>query len=172
MTYFKNTSTLEDLRKQYKELLKKFHPDNPGGSTESTKEINAEYAELFNLLKNRHDSGKFSHEKTASQNTSYEDMKYNFEEDAMLREMINKVIHISDITIEIIGQWIWLSGNTYPHRKELKEMKFRFAGKQKSWYWHSEAFRKRSNKVLSMSEKRSRYGSTAVHSAHGELLEA
>lgn len=172
MTYFKGTNTLEDLRKQYKELLKKFHPDNPGGSTEATKEINAEYTELFNLLKNRHDSGKFNRENTASQNTSYEDMKYNFEEDAMLREMLNTVIHISDITIEIIGQWIWISGNTYPHRKELKEMGFRFAGKQKSWYWHSETFRKRSNKVLSMSEKRNRYGSTAVHTAHSELLEA
>lgn len=99
-------------------------------------------------------------------------MKYNFEEDAMLREMLNTVIHSSDITIEIIGQWIWISGNTYPHRKELKEMGFRFAGKQKSWYWHSETFRKRSNKVLSMSEKRNRYGSTAVHTVHGELLEA
>ena len=29
MTYFKNVNTLEELRKQYKELLKQFHPDNP-----------------------------------------------------------------------------------------------------------------------------------------------
>lgn len=172
MTYFRNTSTLEDLRKQYKELLKKFHPDNPGGSTEATKEINAEYAELFKSLKSKHDSGQTDNKENSKSNTSYEDMKYNFEEDAMLREMLNKVIHISDITIEIIGQWIWLSGNTYPHRKELKEMGFRFAGKQKSWYWHSETFRKKSNKVLSMNEKRNRYGSTEVHPAHGELLEA
>ena len=40
MTYFKNVNTLEELRKQYKELLKKFHPDNPNGSTEATQEIN------------------------------------------------------------------------------------------------------------------------------------
>ena len=33
--YFINVNTLEELRKQYKELLKKFHPDN-GGSEEIT----------------------------------------------------------------------------------------------------------------------------------------
>ena len=34
MTYFRNINTLEKLRKQYKELLKKYHPDNANGSTE------------------------------------------------------------------------------------------------------------------------------------------
>ena len=56
MTYFKNVNTLEELRKQYKELLKQFHPDNPNGSTEATQEINAEYDRLFKLLKNKHES--------------------------------------------------------------------------------------------------------------------
>lgn len=41
--YFKNVNTLEELRKQYKELLKKYHPDTANGSTEATQEINAEY---------------------------------------------------------------------------------------------------------------------------------
>ena len=44
MAYFKNVNTLEELRKQYKELLKQYHPDNANGSTEATQEINAEYA--------------------------------------------------------------------------------------------------------------------------------
>ena len=53
MNYFNNVKTLEELRKQYKELLKKYHPDNPNGSTEATKEINVEYEKLFKVLKNR-----------------------------------------------------------------------------------------------------------------------
>ena len=56
MTYFKNVNTLEELRKQYKELLKKYHPDNPQGSTEATQDINAEYDKLFRLLKDKHES--------------------------------------------------------------------------------------------------------------------
>lgn len=56
MNYFNNVKTLEELRKQYKELLKKYHPDNPNGSTEATKEINVEYEKLFKVLKNRHEN--------------------------------------------------------------------------------------------------------------------
>lgn len=39
--YFNNVRTLSELRSQYKELLKRYHPDN-GGSEESTKAINVE----------------------------------------------------------------------------------------------------------------------------------
>ena len=42
--YFKDVNTLEELRKQYKDLLKKFHPDNANGSTEATQEINTQFA--------------------------------------------------------------------------------------------------------------------------------
>lgn len=159
MRYFNNVGTLEELRKQYKELLKKFHPDNPNGSTESTQEINAEYDKLFQILKDKHDSKTAGSQDNKS---SYEDMKWDFAEDEKLREMLNKVIHFSDITIEIIGQWIWLSGNTKPHKQELKDFGFRWASKQMVWYYHSEAFRKKSHKVLSMKKKRDRYGSTEV----------
>jgi DnaJ-class molecular chaperone len=44
---------LEELRRQYKELLKKYHPDNANGNTQ---EINAEYDVLFKRLKDRHES--------------------------------------------------------------------------------------------------------------------
>ena len=42
MTYFKNVRTLKELRKQYKELLKTYHPDN-GGNVSDMQDINAEY---------------------------------------------------------------------------------------------------------------------------------
>lgn len=160
MTYFRNVETLEELRKQYKELLKKFHPDNPNGSTEATQAINAEYEQLFKILKNRHESKMTGAEnKTKS---SYDNMKYNYEEDERLREMLQKVIYFSDITIEIIGAWIWIGGNTYQYRKELKDLGFKFAGNKKMWFWHSEAFRKKSNKALSIDDIRNYYGSTEV----------
>jgi len=41
-TYFKDINTLEELRKQYKELLKKYHPDNDG-DVAIVQEVNAEY---------------------------------------------------------------------------------------------------------------------------------
>lgn len=157
-TYFNNPTTLEELRKQYKELLKKYHPDNKNGSTEATQEINAEYEQLFKLLKDRHEQNTDKEESK----TSYSNMKYNFEEDELLREILAKVIRYSDITIEIIGNWIWLSGNTYQYKEDFKKLGFKFASWKKAWYWHSEAFRKRSKKKLSMNDIRSYYGSTEV----------
>ena len=159
--YFKDVNTLEELRRQYRDLLKKYHPDNKDGSTEATQEINAEYDRLFKLLKDRHES-KSADSKESNAKTDFNNMKYDFTEDELLREMLQKVIHFDGITLEIIGNWLWISGNTYQYRKELKDLGFKFAGQKKSWYWHSEAFRKRSHKKLSMEDIRNYYGSTEV----------
>lgn len=52
---FKNVKNLEDLKAQYKELLKANHPDN-GGNVEKMKEINVEYDALFKIWKDRHEA--------------------------------------------------------------------------------------------------------------------
>lgn len=44
--YFKNVKSYEELKSQYKELLKSNHPDN-GGDVEVMKEINIQYDALF-----------------------------------------------------------------------------------------------------------------------------
>lgn len=83
--YFKDVQTLEDLRRQYKELLKRFHPDIANGSTEATQEINAEYDRLFKILKDKHES------KTAEGNRSdYNPNMYDWENDKALREILEK----------------------------------------------------------------------------------
>lgn len=96
MTYFKNVNTLEELRKQYKELLKKFHPDNANGSTEATQEINSEYDALFKVLKNRHEKQTNNDSTQADFNNKH----YDFTEDKILREMLQKIIHFSNMNIE------------------------------------------------------------------------
>ena len=163
MKYFKNIGTLDQLRKKFKELLKKYHPDN-GGDLGAMQEINAEYDKLFKVLKDKHEN------KTADTETNYNNMQYDFEEDAKLREVLEKIIRFSDITIEICGSWIWVSGNTYQYRTELKEIGFKRANKKKQWYWHSEAFRKKGRKALSMEEIRNYYGSTEVKAEGRRML--
>lgn len=49
MKWFTNVRTVEELRKQYRQLMKKHHPD-VGGSTEDAKQINAEYDRLYAVL--------------------------------------------------------------------------------------------------------------------------
>ena len=159
MTYFRDVNTLEELRKQYKELLKQYHPDNANGSTEATQEINAEYDRLFKVLKDKHESKQT---KTDGAKTDFNSNYWNYEEDKAIREILQKIIHFTDITIEICGSWIWISGNTYQYKTELKEIGFKWASQKKQWYWHSESFRKKGKKTLSMDDIRSYYGSTEV----------
>lgn len=47
--WFAGVTTIEELRKRYRELLKQFHPDN-GGDEETMKTINIEYDKLFDVL--------------------------------------------------------------------------------------------------------------------------
>ena len=47
--WFTGVKTVEELRKKYRELLKKYHPDNESGSVEITQEINAEYDNLAKM---------------------------------------------------------------------------------------------------------------------------
>ena len=157
MTYFKNIETLEQLRKTYKNLLKQYHPDN-GGSEETMKAINVEYEQLFKLLKNRHERKSTGTES----NTSSENVKWNFEEDEKLREVLQKIISFEGISIEICGSFIWVSGNTYQYKKAFKELGFMWASTKKMWYWKPETYVKKSRKSLSMDEIRDYYGSTSV----------
>lgn len=50
MKWFDGVTTVDDLRKEYKKLLLKHHPDN-GGLVSDMQEINAEYDSLFDQLK-------------------------------------------------------------------------------------------------------------------------
>lgn len=53
--YFKNVKSYENLKEQYRTLLKTNHPD-AGGDVEIMKEINCEYDALFPIWKDRHNT--------------------------------------------------------------------------------------------------------------------
>lgn len=157
MKYFKDCNTLEELRKQYKELLKTHHPDN-GGNVADMQEVNAEYDQLFKVLKDKHESTTADGDKEKADFTR----KYDFETDEKLREVLQKIINFSGITIDIVGCFIWLDGNTYPYKDKLKEIGFRWSGQRKKWYWNNGEYRKHGNRKLSYADIQNLYGSTEV----------
>lgn len=171
MAYFNNITTLEQLRKQYRDLLKIHHPDN-GGNVSQMQEINAEYDKLFKILKDKHDSNTTGNGNSNGKESEYSKNMYNWENDKALRETLGKIINFNGIEIQVIGQWIWVSGNTYKYKKELKEIGFKWASQKKMWHWHSELFRKKSRKTLSISEIKSYYGSTKIQTGEINAIEA
>ena len=99
-------------------------------------------------------------------------MKYDFKEDEKLREVLQKIISFVGINIEIIGSWIWIDGNTYQYKKDLKDMGFKWANEKKKWYFHTDAFRKRSKRKLTIDDIRNYYGSTEVRTEQRVALQA
>jgi len=60
VSWFSSPQTVEELKKQYKRLAFRHHPDR-GGNAEHMKEINAEYDKFFERLKNIHSTSDGRH---------------------------------------------------------------------------------------------------------------
>ena len=149
MKYFKNVTNLQELRSQYRALAFKFHPDR-GGDTAIMQEINAEYEKLSKFL--------------IDGNETFTEARKSYEHQASadILEKINEIINLPGLVIEIIGSWIWITGNTFPNRKELAKAGFKFMKNKTAWSWHSGEFRKSSNRLLDLDEIRNLYGSETV----------
>ena len=66
---------------------------------------------------------------------------------------------MDNIEIEVIGCFVWLTGNTKPYKDKLKALKFQWHTKKIAWYLKPEDYRKRSHKNYDLDTIRSIYGS-------------
>ena len=146
MRYFTNCKTLEQLKAEYKKLALKNHPDC-GGDEEVMKAINKEYDEVFPRLKNVH---------TNKDGQTY--TKENNETPDEFKDIITALMRMQGVTAEIIGSFIWVSGNTRPYKDQLKALGFKWHSKKACWYKSPEGYRKYNKKQFSMDEVRDMYG--------------
>lgn len=144
--------SLEELKKQYKKLAIQHHPDL-GGSNEEMQAINNEYDTLFNHLKNVHIN---------SEGEVYTSTQDSAETPEEFREIINRIISINGITIELIGNWIWITGDTFNCKDVLKSLRFRWSRNKKAWYYHNDNYVKVSKKSFNLNDIRNMYGSTTI----------
>ena len=155
--YFNNPHTLEELKKQYRELAHKHHPDN-GGSDEAMKAINNEYSALFPRLKDTHQT---------KDGTTYTTKEPNTETAEQFIDLINVLMRMDGIIIEVIGCFVWVSGETKPHKQALKALRFRWHSKKLCWYLAPEDYKQRSRKDYSMDEIRNMYGTSGTMNSNG-----
>ena len=96
----------------------KLHPD-VGGSAEEMKILKAEYETLFARMKNIHVNKDGETYEKETQETSQE-----------IQLLIADLLKLDGIEIEIIGCFVWITGDTKLHKERLKELRFRWHSKK------------------------------------------
>lgn len=148
MKYFKDCKTIDDVKALYKKLAKEHHPDT-GGDTATMQAINTEYSYACAHIA-----------KGAGMTDEEADTEIKLSEE--YRRVIEKIINLPDIIIEVVGHWIWVTKNTYPVRKQLKEAGLFFAPKKGAWYYRSEIYKTRGGNQT-LSQIKAKYGSETIN---------
>lgn len=158
------TTTIEEIKRQYRKLAIKHHPDM-GGKLEDMQQVNAEWEYLRKHNFNIHESAEGS---------TYTDWSQDAPDDVTNRfaAIIEQLIKLDGLTVEICGSFIWVGGNTKPNKEQLKGMGFRWAHRKKLWYLAPKNWKKRGRRELEMGEIRSRFGSVVVEQPQRGALTA
>lgn len=142
----KGLTDVDSLKKAYFKLAKVYHPD-AGGTKEQFQKLQKEYEGLFKTI-------------MSGSNLSANDIANEIELDENLRKAVDAIIGIPQLNVELIGKWIWVSGNTYPIRNELKNAGFMFAPVKKMWYY--KGIESAGRGKLTIDEIRKKYGTQAI----------
>lgn len=161
MVYFKNVTTIQELKKQYRNLIMKYHPDlNKEDTTEIMQEINSEYNTLFTKVKN-----SFSNKN----GEIYQ--KENTENINDFKDIINKIVTFKNCKIEIIGNWLWISGDTKHYKDILKSLKFNWINNKKAWAYHQDKYFKKSKNTYTLDDLRNSFITINVDSIEVDKIE-
>ena len=154
MKYFSLVTTLEELKKEYRKLCFELHPDrnHDKDTTKEFQQMQNEYELKFNEVKNLFKNAK---------GETY--TKENNEVPEEFEEIINTIIYMNGVDIDIIGSWIWLTGNTKEYKEQIKELKFKWASNKCAWYYHTGSYKKRSNKKFNLDELKEMFDSSKVN---------
>ena len=157
-TYFHNPANLDELKKQYKNLAQKHHPD-VGGDTAAMQAINAEYEERFEVLKRT--------QNTQAAEDATGKTKATTESAGDFIAIVSLLLSLDGLEVELCGRWLWIGGNTRAHKELLKAAGCRWSSSKKLWSWHFAEDGDRWHRgTKSMSQIRCKYGSTAFRRAN------
>lgn len=149
--FFENVRTLEELRKEYLSLAF-LHQPSKGGNAKTMPAINSQYETWTKKLINAHED--FS--------DARKDWEMFVSEELMNK--IGRIIHLPGITIELLGSWLWITGNSFAVRDTLNAEGFIFSSKKCSWFFHSGKYIMKDNVLRSMDELRNLFGYQNIES--------
>lgn len=134
---------LKEIKNLYVKLAHVYHPDK-GGDLITMQALNMAYEEAIR---------KSEEVKTP------EDLEIELD----LMEIIKKINHLEGITIEVLGRWIWVTGETKSVKEELKKVGFLFARKKVAWFYRKDGDKVRNTGgEWSLNKIRGEYGSIEI----------
>ena len=148
MNYFKECKTIDEVKARYKDLAKQHHPDR-GGDTATMQAINAAYSIAVIQI-------------ARGENRTESEINDILTDNEKYRAAIDAIINLIGINIELVGAWIWVTGDTKSHRQTLKDAGYFWASKKLAWYFRSAEYKCSSRKGKDLDEIRAKYGSTNV----------
>jgi len=148
----------QSVLKAYRIKAKQYHPDHKNGDLELMKLVNIAFQTLEDI---------------SFQWTSRE--SENGKRTAPLTETISalwdQIKHYQGISGEIIGSWLWITGNTYPIKDYLKNLGFRFAHYKQAWYYHDGDYWKRSRRKFDLEDLRGMWGVEELDKEEAGVIE-
>ena len=88
----------------------------------------------------------------------------------IILEVWEKINTLNGIKGELCGTWLWISGDTWNHKKVLKNVGCKWASKKKMWYWRPEGYKKKSKKIMDMGTIRNLYGTEILETKTVSLI--
>lgn len=137
--------TQKEIKKAYKSAMILNHPDKQNGCTVKAQFINEAYAILSKL-----------------ENVTYQEDDSSANLNSRLSNALNFAQSLNDVTIELCGSWLWVSGETYHHREQFMEHGFLYSRGKKSWYFNGEMNKKY--------KKRGSYSMDKIRQEHGSEI--
>lgn len=161
MKFFFNCKTVEDVKKLYKTLAKEHHPDR-GGDTATMQQINTEYSQAIRAAAKGEGMTEEETEDVIIDSEAY-------------KEAINKVVNLPGIKVELVGNWLWITGETKQHKDILKAepAKFTWAKKKddfSAWFFRTAEYKTRNKQKMSLDAIRNKYGSHTINPNYYKFL--
>ena len=116
--------TKREFRAKFRSLAKSMHPDK-GGDEEQMKML----LEAYELLQTAY---KFSN---AGETDEFENDNKYWELTEEMERIYRKIYRFENIIIEVVGKWMWITGDTYNVKEELKELGMKYSRAKRAWYW-------------------------------------
>jgi hypothetical protein len=152
MQWFSGLKTVEEVKAHYRKLAMQHHPDR-GGDTATMQEINAQYHTALKGMDRQQSKGADN-----ETHTYY----YNEYVEQSVMDKLAELLRIkADMTIMLIGRWLWVEFDKKPSREildQVKAIKFMWHSKRSMWYWHPPTGQKTKYSGLPMENLAAAYG--------------